>query len=176
MVGTSNGFSGFAEALLFRYVYRAIEKTFGCEFEEEKPTKDTVVFRSDSMLLTHDISLKRYQVGVNHRSDIAFLHFDGSPPGKLIAAFELKTAIPGPAQLGDLLDRLEEVLTKTDALVFPILFYAQNRSRLDEFCANYPERCYVISNADYGNKIRLREVGQKVCVHYEKLTKGVPFV
>lgn len=169
-VGTSSGFSGMAEYLFFRYVLKRIERHCSTTFVVEQCTSDTCIFSSDSLLLTSDLSISKFDTHAPvQKTDIALFARRGkTDPWRIIAAFEIKIGIGGPTQLNGLVTRLSSVLACSKALVFPVVFNslnmgAQYKRQLDRFCERSEGRAFIISRSDlsYRMQIGLNEAIEK---------------
>jgi hypothetical protein len=154
-VGTSSGFTGLSEYLFFRYVLRYIEKRTNASFTLES-SKRITLFRSPSLLLTHDANIARLIDVEQQRTDIAVFAPRGASGYSLLAAFELKIYFTSPYTLGEALDKFSALAQRTDALLFLILLGSmQYKREIDNFCQTHEGRAFVICDSALAYEHRL---------------------
>lgn len=158
-VGTSSGYTGFSEYLFFRYILKRIEYRAGTSFKVEECTKDTSIFRSQQIILTHDVDIARFVDVDRQKTDIAVLSSSGTGNYQLVAAFELKVYITDRNVINDLISRLDYLGQHTDSLLFPIFFFSkpQYNNEVSKFCEKYPERAFIISNFPHRYRLNIKE-------------------
>jgi len=161
-VGTSSGFSGLSEYLFFRYILRSLERRTSESFIPEEITKYTYVFRSNSLVLTHDVDIASF-VNVNkQRTDIAVFSAEGNGSYRLLASFEIKVYISDRHVLEKTLERFDHLAQHTAALLFPVVFGGQYRNELNHFCAKHQGRVFVISKEAFEFRISLDQAIDKI--------------
>lgn len=159
--GTSSGFGGVGEYLFLRYVLNYIERRYRIMLAVERCTLDTCVFRSDSLLLTHDVDISTHDRNCpKQKPDIA-LFIRTEDTWRLAAAFEIKTSVSGPKDIEKMLCRFDSLLANTSSLVFPVPFNAGDRittmykKEFDDFCDRSGDRAFVISKAQANYKVKI---------------------
>jgi hypothetical protein len=160
-IGTAAGITGLSEYVFFQYIKRSLEERSGAMFRNED-LKDTLIFRSEKLLLTHDIDISQFVDVRRQKTDIAVFSVSRDNQYKLLAAFELKVYITGPVVLKDLIKKFENLAEKTTALLFPVVFLSGYARELELFCSRYPERAFVISNTDHKYRISINQAIDKI--------------
>jgi len=154
-VGTSSGFTGLSEYLFFRYILRYIEERTHASFTLDT-SKSITLFRSSSLLLTHDANIARLIDVEQQRPDIAVFAPRGAGGYSLLAAFELKIYFNSPHVLSEALDKFSTLAQHTDALLFLILLGGmQYKRELDKFCRTHEGRAFVICDSALAYEHRL---------------------
>jgi hypothetical protein len=169
-VGTSSGFNGMSDYLVFRYLLKRIERHFGMTFAVEQCTPNTCIFSSECLLLTSNVTISKFDSHApEQKTDIAvFTRNSIIDPWRIIAAFEIKIGVGDQKILNDMLRCFSSLLTCSDALVFPVVFNSLNvgpqyKSQLDTFCERSNGRAFIISRSDlnYQMQIGLNEAIEK---------------
>ena len=162
-LGTSRYFSGVSEYLFFTYIMRYIERHMGIKFRPEGEG-DTRLFRSNNIVMTHDISTSRFIGGEGFQTDIA-VFVKSSDGHRLVAAFEMKVTSPNYEALKGDVEKLKELGNRTSSLLFEILIHKptkQAQTMLREFCEMHRGRAFVISKCDLGCNIGLNKAIDRV--------------
>ena len=122
------------------------------------------MFRSNSLVLTHDVDIASF-VNVNkQRTDIAVFSAEGEGNSsyRLLASFETKVYISDRHVLEKTLERFDHLAQHTGALLFPVVFGGQYRNELDHFCAKHQGRIFVISKEAFEFKVSLDQAIDKI--------------
>jgi hypothetical protein len=160
-IGTAAGITGLSEYVFFQYIKRSLEVRSGAMFRNEG-LKDTLIFRSEKLLLTHDIDISKFVDVGRQKTDIAVFSVSGDNQYRLLAAFELKVYVTGPEVLEDLIKRFENLAQKTTALLYPVVFLSGYARELELFCSRHPERAFLISNTDQKYRISINQAIDKI--------------
>jgi hypothetical protein len=156
--GTAAGISGLSEYIFFRFIKRSLERRTGSLFQGEKHGVP-YIFRNKDLLLTHDIDISKFEIGVNkQRTDIAVFSFRADRCYRLLAAFELKVYLTDRQVVDDMVGRFDNLAEKTTALLFPVMFQGGYAKELEEFCSHHPGRAFVIANVDHKFKMSINQV------------------
>jgi len=144
-----------SEYLFFRYILRYIEERTHASFTLDT-SKSITLFRSSSLLLTHDANIARLIDVEQQRPDIAVFAPRGAGGYSLLAAFELKIYFNSPHVLSEALDKFSTLAQHTDALLFLILLGGmQYKRELDKFCRTHEGRAFVICDSALAYEHRL---------------------
>lgn len=173
-VGTASGFTGLSEYLFFRYILMSLEQHTGQLFIPAERTKDTYIFRSSSLMLTHDVNIADFVNVKNQKADIAVFSIEEKNHYHLLACFEIKTYVEDRKKLQKILQDFDYLGLHTEAFLFPIMFNRQYAIELDGFCAKYPGRAFVISKAVFALKIGLDEAVNLILSKHKTLRNSCP--
>lgn len=164
-VGSSSGFTGLSEYLFVRFILRKLEQSTGESFQIERKTKDVSVFRSETLLLTHDIDVATYVKIPKKRPDIAIFKIEANNEYHLLAYYEIKIWFNGHKELTSTIQEFTQLLHQTDAFLCLILFGTRERyvQEFAEFAATYPGRVGILSQVpNLGCRLSLQDSLRKV--------------
>lgn len=151
-VGTSSGYTGISEYLFFRCIKFMIEEKVQGNLEPFPNTLDTYTFKSNSIVLTHDVFVNSFNNSLpRQKTDIAIFN-EVNGTHSLLGAFQIKVYITNDEKLNDELSKLNDLLLNSKAYLFMILFNKQYPNKFESFCNKSTNRAYIISKPNLFNK------------------------